>query len=276
MIDHAMVRSSLQTIGQLLQIRRPLTFFDLETTGLSAVADRIVQVGIWRMTPDGDITAFGTLVNPQCTIPSEATQKHKITDADITNAPLFSEIALRVLNLLTDTDLAGYNVMFDIEFTTEELKRAGYKWSHLGVHVIDAEKIFKFREPRTLTAALKHYLNIDLGDSAHDAVIDSGASALAMAAQLELYDDLPRSVEELSQFCFPTDPSFIDAKGKLRWRGSEAYVCFGSKNGQSLRELVRNDMRYVQFMITKAEGISDEVRDIFRRAAQGRFPVRTV
>ncbi len=236
-----------------LSLQRPLAFFDLETTGVRIGTDRIIQIGIVKMMPNGTRTPYQTLVKPGIPIPPEATAVHGITDADVALAPRLEEVAEEVLALLDDCDLSGFNCLrFDIPFLAEELHRVGVEWDHTSKRVVDVQRIYHRMEPRNLSAALKYYCDKD-HDGAHDALADVEATADVLLAQLERYPELPKDVAALGTFSGDHERS-PDAAGKLRFN-EDGQVClgFGKYKGWPLAQIGNNDPGYMQWLMTKAE-----------------------
>ncbi len=237
-----------------ISLSRPLAFFDLETTGTRIGKDRIVQIGIVRLLPDGTRENYQTLVNPEMPIPPEATAVHGITDAAVADAPTLEVVARDVLDELAGCDLSGFNVMrFDIPFLTEELHRVGYEWNTASLRVVDVQRIFHKMEPRDLSAALRFYCGKEHA-GAHDALADVEATADVLLAQLERYPDaLQGDVGFLGEFSGDRQRS-PDAAGKLKFDENGA-IClsFGKYAGWPLETIGRNDPGYLQWLMTKAE-----------------------
>ena len=237
-----------------LKLEKPLAFFDLETTGVRIGRDRIVQVGIVRLMPDGQRETYQTLVRPGIPIPAEATAVHGITDADVADAPPLEDVARPVLDELAGCDLAGFNCLrFDVPFLAEELHRVGTDWNHAALRIVDVQRIYHKMEPRNLSAALKFYTGRE-HVGAHDALADVEATADVLIAQLERYPDaLQGSVDFLGEMSGDRQRS-PDAAGKLKFddRGN---VClsFGKYAGWTLENIGRNDPGYLQWLMTKAE-----------------------
>ena len=237
----------------LLQLERPLAVFDLETTGTRIGRDRIVQIGIVRLMPDGKRLPYQTLVNPGMPIPPEASAIHGIYDGDVADAPTLDAIGTEVLELLDDCDLCGFNVLrFDLPFLSEEFYRVGINWDTTKLRVVDAQRIFHKQEPRNLSAALRFYCGKE-HDGAHDALADVEATADVLLAQLERYPELPRDIGALGEFSGDRDRA-PDAAGKLMY-DDRGVVClsFGKYRGWSLENIGRNDPGYMQWLMTKAE-----------------------
>jgi len=258
---------------QNLHLTRPLAVFDLETTGIDVERDRIVQVAIIRLEPDGSRRTYETLVNPECPIPAEASAVHGISDADVQDAPTFAQIRRDVEEIFDGADLAGYNsVRFDQPLLTHELKRAGSEVDFRGRKHLDAMRIFHMKEKRDLTAAYKLYCGKELV-SAHNALADTTATLEILDAQLAHYDDLPRDVAALHTFCNPDEGKFVDLKRKFVWNDQgEAEFTFGKFQGQALNAVVKDQRGrgYLEWMLGK--DFSEEIKDILREALGGVFP----
>ena len=182
-----------------LKLRRPLAVFDLETTGTNPSEDRIVEIAIFKLQPDGGHESYEQLVNPGVPIPAAATRVHCIADEDVVDKPLFAEIAPELNRFLHQCDLAGFNVKrFDLPCLAAEFRRAGLKFEVAGRAVLDAQQIFHAAEPRNLSAAVQRYLGCSL-EGAHAAFVDVVATAAVLEAQLEAHPELPQDVAQLDK-----------------------------------------------------------------------------
>lgn len=236
-----------------LQLERPLAVFDLETTGTQIGRDRIVQVAVVRMMPDGTRDEWQSLVNPGMPIPPEATAVHGISDADVADAPSMEDVATEILGQLEGCDLAGFNVLrFDLPFLSEEFHRVGIDWDTSNIRVIDALRIYHHFEKRDLSAAARFYLDREHED-AHDALADVQVTADVLLAQLGRYAELPRNVDALGDFCGDRKRS-PDAAGKLQFdEQGDICLAFGKYKGWTLENIGRNDPGYLNWLMTKAE-----------------------
>ncbi len=249
---------------------RPLAVFDIEATGLNTRADRIVELAVIKLLPDGTHETHLMRFNPTIPIPPEATAIHGITDADVRDQPTFAEQASRIRELLEDCDLGGYNIVrYDIPMLIEEFARCGQPIDLDSRRIVDAQRIFHARERRDLSAALKFYCGQAHVD-AHGAEADALATIRVLGGQLERYDDLPRSVEALDKLCNPKNPQWVDRAGKLKWLNKEAVINFGRKQDVPLRVLADSDPSFLKWML-KADFPVD-VREIVQNALNGRFP----
>ncbi|MFT3885178.1 MAG: 3'-5' exonuclease [Flavobacteriales bacterium] len=237
----------------LLQLQRPLAFFDLETTGVRIGKDRIVQIGVVRVMPDGTRESWQTLVNPEMPIPPEATAVHGISDLDVLMAPRLQDVADELLGNLAGCDLSGFNVLrFDVPFLAEELFRVGVEWDASRLRVVDVQRIYHQMERRDLSAAVRFYLGRE-HVGAHDALADVEATAEVLLAQLERYDGLPKDVDQLGELSGDRQRP-PDAAGKLLF-DDRGQIClsFGKYKGWTLEHIGRNDPGYLQWLMTKAE-----------------------
>ena len=182
-----------------LNLRRPLVFFDLETTGINITKDRIVELSYIKVLPDGSDVRKTIRVNPGMHIPEQATAVHHITDEDVKDKPLFKEIAKTLAKDFEGCDFAGFNSnRFDIPLLMEEFLRAGVDFDISKRKFIDIQTIFHKMEQRTLTAAYKFYCDKDL-DNAHSANADTEATYEVLQAQLDRYPNLENDVGSLSR-----------------------------------------------------------------------------
>lgn len=236
-----------------IELKRPLAVFDLETTGVRIGKDRIVQVAVVRLMPDGSRRKWQSLVNPEMHIPAEATAVHGISDADVAEAPVLADIAAELQNQLDGCDLCGFNVLrFDLPFLSEELYRVGTTWDTSTVRVVDPMRIYHHFERRDLSAAARFYLNREHG-GAHDAMADVEMTADVLLAQLERYPELPNDVDALGEFCGDRKRA-PDAAGKLAY-DDHGGIClaFGKYKGWLIENIGRNDPGYMQWLMSKAE-----------------------
>jgi len=179
----------VQTLNMKLNLKRPLAFFDLETTGTSIGTDRVIEIAIVKMMPDGEEESKTWVVNPQIPIPLETSLIHGFYDDDVKDAPTFPAIAEEVKVFLTDCDLAGYNSnKFDIPMLMEELLKAGVEFDLTERHFVDVQNIFHQMEQRTLKAAYQFYCKKDI-INAHSAEADTRATMEVLIAQVEKYAD---------------------------------------------------------------------------------------
>ena len=226
-----------------LALDKPLCFFDLETTGVNIVKDRIVEIGIVKLYPEGKRESKSWRVNPQVKIPSEASEVHGITDAMVEKSPIFKQIAPEVKNFLQNCDLAGFNSdRFDIPLLAEEFLRSEIEFDIGKFKTIDVQTIFHKMEKRTLEAAYKFYCNEDM-KNAHSALSDAEATCDVLLAQLDFYKDLENTVKFLSEFS--THKKFVDLAGFIvRDKNNVPTFSFGKHKGKSVEEVLENEPGY--------------------------------
>jgi DNA polymerase-3 subunit epsilon len=255
-----------------LRLARPLVVLDTETTGAEIATDRVVQIALVKLHPDGRREEWERLVNPEMPIPLEAQAIHGIKDEDVQFAPPFRRVAPEILVFCEGCDLAGFNLTrFDLPLLRGEFQRAGMSWNLEGVRVVDAQRIFHSQEPRDLTAALRFYCG-RAHEGAHGAMADTRATLDVILAQLDRYPDLPRDVEGLDARFNVPDARFVDTTRRFRWLNGEPVFNFGQKRGRTLREVAERERSYLEWMLSQDFG--PEVRRIVADALEGRIPRR--
>jgi DNA polymerase-3 subunit epsilon len=253
-----------------LQLDRPIAFFDIESTGTSPRADRIVELCVIKLFPDGRKETYTWRINPQIPIPAEATNIHGISDTDVASAPTFAELADRIEEVFADSDLGGYNLIrFDVPMLVEEFARTGRKFDPDSRRILDAQRIFHQREPRDLSAAMRFYCDEELV-GAHGAEADVDATIKVLEGQLVKYDDLPLDVDALDAYCNPRDPSWVDRQGRLMWQNGEVVLNFGRKKGMRLRDLAEQDKNFCQWILRS--DFPQDTRVIVQNALDGKLP----
>jgi len=254
-----------------LSLERPLAFIDIETTGLRPSADRIVELSVLKIDPDGTRVYKSHRVNPETTIPQEATAIHGITDADVLHEPTFRQYAKSVAQFLDGCDIAGFNVIrFDLPFLEAEFRRAGVEFSRKNRQLVDSKVLFHLLEPRDLKAAYLRYCGRAL-EVEHTAQGDATAAAEILDGQLEMHRELPRTVAELCAMCYSVPENYIDPDGKFIWSDGEAVCNFGRKHyGRKLRDIAADAPDYLEW-IASAD-FTPDVRELVSRALSGEFP----
>jgi len=252
-----------------LKLERALAFFDLETTGVDVETDRIVEISVLRVDPDGSFETRTRRVNPERPIPPEATAIHGIRDEDVRDESPFRELAGPLLKFLGDADLAGFNIQrFDVPLLDREFRDCGRDLGVAQRRIVDAMTVFHRKEPRDLTAAVAFFLGREHA-GAHSAEADVVATAEVLQAQLERYSDLPRTVNGLDGWL---RGDAVDRDGKFVWQNGEVVFAFGKKRGQRLRDVAAVERDYLQWMCHA--DFPAETRAIVRRALEGEFPRR--
>jgi len=257
-------------VQQLVPLKRPLVVLDLEATGTAPHRDRIVEISVLKIFPDGRKLAYERRVNPGMSIPSDASAVHGIYNDDVAHEPDFTHIASEWAELLADCDLAGFGIVqFDLPMLRAEFERAGVEFNIEGRCILDAKAIYHHKEPRTLGAAHQFYCGEPLED-AHSAIADTLATYRVLVSQLLRYSDLPRTLDELHRLSNPRQADFVDSEGKLIWRDGEVYFNFGKHRGVPLREAVTIDYEYVRWLVQK--DFRPDFKTIIAQALEGKYP----
>lgn len=231
-----------------LKISKPLCFFDLETTGINVSSDRIVEISVLKIYPNGNKESRTWLVNPGIKIPQEAINVHGITNEMVVNEPNFSEIAHEVKLMINNCDLAGYNSdKFDIPLLAEELLRADIDFDIDNIHTIDVQNIFHKMEQRTLAAAYKYYCGKIL-DNAHSSKVDTLATYEVLESQLMKYSELENDVKFLSNFS--KRGKNVDPAGFIKLNENEIpCFSFGKHKGKSVEYVMQNEPGYFGWIL---------------------------
>ena len=231
-----------------LKLSKPICFFDLETTGIDITKDRIVEISILKVYPNGNKESKTWLVNPTIPIPKAASDVHGITDERVAGEPTFKELAKQIHNMIKDSDLAGYNSdRFDIPLLAEEMLRAEVDFD-LGNRVsVDVQTIFHKMEQRTLSAAYKFYCGKDLID-AHTASADTNATYEILKAQLDRYDSLENNIKKLSEFTYRKQ--IADFAGFIGYneKGEEIFT-FGKHKGKRVEDIFDEEPGYFGWIL---------------------------
>jgi DNA polymerase-3 subunit epsilon len=230
-----------------LNLKRPLAFFDLETTGVDISKDRIVELSILRLEPDNTKSVHTFRLNPGIPIPIEASQVHGIYDEDVITCPTFKEKAQEIFDLFDPCDLAGFNSnRFDVPVLLEEFIRNGYSFSIDNRALIDVHRIYTLFEKRTLEAAYKFYCDKDL-TNAHSAEADTLATYEVLMSQLEKYADLKSDVKFLHDFS--NEERIIDSGRRFVFISGKPSFNFGKYKGKSIEDVLRTDPGYYSWMM---------------------------
>lgn len=232
-----------------LNLKNPIVFFDLETTGTNVTKDRIVEISYLKVYPNGKEEIKTKRINPEMPIPKEASDIHGITDEDVKDAPTFKQIAKSLIDQIEGCDLAGFNSSrFDIPLLAEEFLRVGLDIDFSKKKLIDVQIIFHKKEQRTLEAAYKFYCNKSLVD-AHSAEADTKATYEVLKAQLDRYDDLPNDMGKLAEeYSFFNDN--VDLAGRIirNEHGVEIFN-FGKHKGKPVVEVLKSEPSFYAWMM---------------------------
>lgn len=228
-----------------LNLERPLAIFDLETTGTNVTKDRIVEISILKVEPNGDENTFTKRVNPEMDIPKETSEIHGIYQADIENEKTFKELAPEVAEFIGNADLAGFNSnKFDIPVLMEEFLRAEYKFDMHDRRFVDVQNIFHKMEQRTLVAAYKFYCDKDL-TNAHSAEADVIATYEVLKAQVARYENLENDIKFLSTFSKQGNNEVVDFAGRIaKNKEGEIIYNFGKHKNKTVEFVANNEPGY--------------------------------
>lgn len=232
----------------MIKLHKPLAFFDLETTGITVGADRIIEISILKLMPDGSKSVLTKRVNPEIPIPEGASKVHGIYDKDVANEPTFKQVAPEISAFIGNADLAGYNSnKFDIPMLVDEFLRVEITFDMKGRRMVDVQNIFHKMEQRTLAAAYKFYCQKEI-ENAHSAEADIIATYEVFVAQLERYPDLAKDVEGLHQFTAMTQN--VDLAGRIVYNEKKEEVFnFGKHKGRSVAEVFEKEPSYYDWML---------------------------
>lgn len=243
-----------------LNLRTPLCFFDLETTGTNIIQDRIIEIAVIKMLPGGEIIRKSNVLNPTIPIPAESSAIHGLYDDDVRDKPVFKDVAREYAKFFEGADLAGFAIMkFDVPVLVEEFLRAGIEFDYGRKKIIDSQKIYHLMEKRTLTAAYRFYCNKDIQNS-HTAEADTEASMEVFIAQVERYEnqevtdglnrklgDIQNDMEVLNKI---TSTQQVDLSGRmiLNSKGEEVFN-FGKHKNRLVTDVFKQEPAYYDWIM---------------------------
>lgn len=231
-----------------LELKRPIVFFDLETTGVNVASDRIVEISILKIHPDGKKEIKTRRINPEMPIPKESSEIHGITDEDVKDEPTFKALAKSLAAFIGNSDLAGFNSnKFDVPLLVEEFLRVGVEFNIRSRKLVDVQNIFHKMEQRTLSAAYQFYCDKELVD-AHSAEADIKATHEILEAQIEKYDELESNVEFLSEFSRRNKTADLQGRLVFDEDGDEIFN-FGKHKGKKVKNVFEKEPSYYNWMM---------------------------
>jgi len=231
----------------MLQLIKPLAVIDLECTGMNLSTDRIVEIAIVKILPDGRKMVKRKLINPEIPIPASISEIHGITDEMVKDAPTFRQVANEIRQFIDNADLAGYNSnRFDIPMLVEEFLRVSLDFDFRNRKLIDVQKIFHMMEQRTLTAAYKFYCNGNL-DNAHSAEADANATWEVLQSQIERYPQLGLTIESILK-CIGEENTVDFARRMIMENGREIFN-FGKHKGRAVTDVLKAEPQYYDWMM---------------------------
>ncbi len=242
-----------------LNLKIPLAFFDLETTGINVIKDRIVEFSIFKIMPNGEQIIRTQLINPTIPIPEETSKIHGIYDVDVADKPTFKEIAKELAKFLEGTDLAGFNsIKFDVPVLVEEFLRAGVSFDISKRKLIDIQRIFHMMEKRNLAAAYKFYCNKTL-ENAHSAEADTQATLEVFEAQvrkyenMDVYDGLGNKIgvikNDMEIIHNITARNMIDLAGRMILKDKDIIFNFGKHKGKKVTDVLDKEPSYYDWIM---------------------------
>jgi DNA polymerase III subunit epsilon len=243
-----------------LNLRNPICFFDLESTGINITHDRIIEIAVIKVMPNGEVHRKSNLLNPGIPIPAESSVFHGIYDDDVKDKPSFKEVAKEYARFMEGADLSGFSILkMDVPMLVEEFLRAGIDFDYHRKKIIDAQKIFHLMEKRTLSAAYRFYTNKEIPDS-HTAEADAEASMEVLAAQVEKYDgqdvtdisgkkigEIKNDMDTLSKL---VAADMVDLAGRMvkNDKGEEVFN-FGKHKGKKVTAVLKEEPAYYDWMM---------------------------
>ncbi|MFH1868287.1 MAG: 3'-5' exonuclease [Candidatus Omnitrophota bacterium] len=254
-----------------MKIAKPIIVFDLETTGTWVGKDKIVEIGMIKLMPDGTKQEYLKRLNPGIKIPPSVIRIINITDDDVKNEPPFKDIAKEVLEFIGDCDLGGFNIQrFDIPILEREFVEAGYSFHWQNRDIYDAQKIYHLHEKRDLTAAYQFYCKKELY-GAHSALADAAATIDILDAQIDKYGSQEQGMESLKDFEYELSSNYFDKERKFCWWNGELYPTFGKYGRKKhIKDIVKNDREYLVWILSK--DFSDDIKVLIEKALSGEFP----
>lgn len=230
-----------------LALKRPIIFFDLETTGTDHAKDRIIEMALVKLKPDGTREKYVKRINPGMPIPAETTAIHGITDEDVKDCPPFKQVAKELYEWMKGCDMGGYNSSkFDIPLLAEEFLRANIDVDFTERNMIDVQQIFFKMESRTLSAAYQFYCDKNL-ENAHSAEADIDATIEILEAQLDRYKDLENEVKSLHKFT--NGDQFVDYARRMVLKDGEPIFNFGKHKGKKVKDVFAKEPQYYDWMM---------------------------
>lgn len=255
-----------------MKVSHPLVIFDLETTGTWIEKDKIIEIAMIKILPDGTEEIYDQRINPGIPIPPFVAELTGISDEDVKGAPHFREKVKEVLDFIGDADIGGFNVeRFDLPLLQREVGEAGLAFNWDNRKVFDCQKVFHLNEKRDLTAAYKLYCEEDL-KNAHSALADTRATLDILKAQVVKYGEGDDSLDSLQRFDYTNQPDFYDDDRKFRWWNGRLYMMFGKyARKYSLQEMVKKDPAYLEWVLSANFG--ESVKNLIRNALNGIYPI---
>jgi len=256
-----------------MKIQKNLVVFDIESTGVWIEKDKIIEIALMKVHPEGAKEILHLKVNPGMPIPPVVTELTGISDEDVRQAPPFREVADKILEFIGDSDVAGFNVeRFDLPLLRREFQEIGIRFGWDERKIYDAQKVYHLNERRDLAAAYQFYCGRDLS-AAHSALADTEAAYAVLEKQVEKYGKGQDELLVLGQYEYPSLYDYYDEERKFCWWNGKLYPMFGKYARKvPLEEVVKSDPGYLKWILGKK--FSDSIKSIIRAALAGEIPVR--
>ncbi len=254
-----------------MNTKKPLVVFDLETTGIWVERDKIVEIGMIKIMPDGTRHDYVKRVNPGIPIPINVIRIIGITDDDLKDAPPFKDIAKEVLDFIGDSDLGGFNIQrFDIPVLEREFFEAGISFHWKERDIYDAQKIYHIHEKRDLMAAYQLYCDKEL-TNAHSALGDAEATLEILDAQVTKYGKQDEGIISLRDFDYEQSSAYFDSERKFCWWNKNLYPMFGKyRKKKHIKAIAKSDRNYLEWILSS--DFSSEIKTMIENALKGDFP----
>ncbi len=231
----------------MLHLTKPIAFIDLESTGINLGTDRIVEIAIVKVQPNGTKTVKRKLINPGIPIPKDSSDIHGITDEMVKDAPTFKQVASEIKQMLDSCDFAGYNSnRFDIPLLMEEFLRAEVDFDMKNRKLLDVQSIYHKMEPRTLQAAYRFYCKKEL-EQAHSAEADAQATCEILESQIQQYPQMGNTVESILKFT--GEDQFVDFARRFVMENGVEVFNFGKHKGRAVADVLRSEPQYYDWMM---------------------------
>ncbi|OQA38875.1 MAG: hypothetical protein BWY51_00683 [Parcubacteria group bacterium ADurb.Bin316] len=255
------IGSKFSRIMEILKLDKPLVIFDIETTGPNISIDKIVEIAYIKIWENGKMKRDDIYINPEVTIGKEVSAIHGLDNENLKDRPTFQQKSQELFDVFSNCFYGGFNIInFDLPVLRREFVRVGMDLEYSPSQIIDAKEIFKFLEPKNLSAAYSHYCHKEIKQKP-GAMGDSEIAADVLLAQMEKYQDL-MNVDFIKRIYHPNYGTFKDNSQKFYWRKGETYLSFSKYKDRPLSEVAKEDPSFLEWMLT-AE-FSNEAKDIIR------------
>lgn len=254
-----------------MRLSRPLVVLDLETTGTWVEKDKIVEIGMVRLMPDGTRETYVKRFNPGMPIPKNVRRIINISDDDVRDAPPFKDAAKEIMEFIGDSDLGGFSILrFDLPILERELYDAGLSFHWRERDIYDAQKVYHIHEKRDLTAAYKLYCDREL-DNAHSALGDAEATVDIFDSQIKRYGAPEQGIESLKDFDYERSSAYFDKERKFCWWNGELYPTFGKYGRKKhIKDILRIDRPYLEWIA--GADFNEEVKTMVQDVLNGQLP----